>query len=159
MGKATSSARRERGETELEGRGQIVEDDAGGRLAEMDGLTEIPVHDVAEEDRVLHRQRAVQAELGADAGKLALRRVGREQERHRIARQPHDDEDDGRDEPESDRRAEEPRGEKGKSPRMGNGAEPRGLRPGQPVYARRNLKLKRRISSCWSGSGVHSTYF
>src|SRR5262249_12937682 len=26
-------------------------------------------------------------------------------------------------------------------------------------YARRNLKLKRRISNCWFGFAVHSTYF
>src|SRR5580765_1090705 len=142
----------ERGEAELEGRGQIVEDHSGGRLAEMDGLAKIPVHDVAEEDRVLHGERAVQAELGADAGKLALRRVGRQQERHRIARQPHDHEDDGRDEPESDRRAEEPRGEKGKEPAHGpwggaSRAPPRatGLRAAELEIEATDLELLERI--------------
>ena len=85
--------------------------------------------------------------------------VRRKQERHGIARQPHDDEDDGGNEPERDRRTEEPGGEEGKEPAHGHRGGARRAPPRQVAYARRNLKLKRRISSCWSGSGVHSTYF
>ncbi len=53
----------------------------------------------------------------------------------------------------------------GRSPRMGEAPSPLpsprvGEREGQGrCYARRNLKLKRRISNCWFGFGVHSTYF
>ena len=39
------------------------------------------------------------------------------------------------------------------------GAPAAGPRPAAVAHARRNLKLKRRISNCWFGFGVNSTYF
>jgi len=73
----------------------------------VDRAAEIPLEDVAEKDGVLHGQRTVEAELGPHPEDLAARRVGREQQRDGIARQSHDDEDDGGDEPEGDRGNEE----------------------------------------------------
>src|SRR5437763_1003250 len=51
--------------------------------------------------------RAMEAHLAPHAVDLAGRRVGRQQQRHGIAREPHDDEDDGGDEPHRDERSQE----------------------------------------------------
>ena len=53
---------------------------------EPDGLAEVTPHEIPEEHRVLHGQGPVQAQLRAQPEYLALRRVGREEERGGIAR-------------------------------------------------------------------------
>ena len=76
--------------------------DVGGGLAEMDGAPEVTAQRVAEEHAVLHGQRSIDTELARDARVLAPRRVGRQQQRDRIAREPHDHEHDGGDQPHGD---------------------------------------------------------
>ena len=112
-GNATTSASTKADEPQLERRPQI-----GRATTSMAGWRKwidrpkSPRSDVAEKHPVLHgrgtgrgRDRAAPAPsrlIGASGGK---------QERHRIARQAHHDEDHGRDEPERDEGAEEPVGE------------------------------------------------
>ena len=74
----------------------------------MDRAAEVAAREVGEEDHVLHGQRPVEPQLGAHAEDLAARRVGGQEQRHRIAGQAHDDEDHGGHEPERDEGAEEP---------------------------------------------------
>src|SRR3989442_8532661 len=56
----------ERGQAELECRRQVAEYHAKGGLAKVDRPAEVPAENVAEEDNVLHRQGAVQAQVGPD---------------------------------------------------------------------------------------------
>jgi hypothetical protein len=156
-------------ETQLERGEDVAADDGECRLAEVQRPAEVEPERVAEEDRVLDGQRPVEAQLAPHPLHLAPRRVGRQEERHGIAREAHDDEDDRGDEPEGDQRAEEPLGEEREEsahdygapspcplPRAGERGKGKGC---TKLYARRNLKLKRRISNCWFGFGAHSTYF
>jgi hypothetical protein len=89
----------EGGEAELEGGGQALGDDGHRGSLEADGLAEVAAEQVAEEDEVLHGQRPVQPELGAQPGDLALGRVRRQKQRRRIAGETHDDEHHGGDQP------------------------------------------------------------
>src|SRR5882724_11873041 len=142
------------GETQLEGRGNVAAHHGKSGLAEVQGAAEVELQGVTEKDRVLDGERAIEPELAAHALHLADGSVGGQEERHGVAGKPHDDEDDGGDEPEGDQGAEEPLDDEREksahgeapsvlpSPRAGRGQEQGRL------YARRNLKLKRRISNC-----------
>src|SRR5213594_1454650 len=142
----------ERRQAELECRRQVAEYHAKGGLAKVDRPAEVPAENVAEEDNVLHRQGTVEAELGADAEDLAARGVGRQEQRHGIARQAHDHEDDGRDEPERDRRAEESGAEEREEPahRRGGGTRQApppeaGLRAAELEVEAADLELLQRV--------------
>ena len=119
---------------------------------------EVAAQDVAQEHRVLHGQRAVEAEILGDPLVLAARGIGRDQQRHRIAGQTHDHEDHGGDQPERDERPEQPRAEE-PDERAHDGGRGRGAPAASLSHARFSLKLKRRSSICWLGFGVNSTYF
>ncbi len=160
MGTATSSARANAARPELERRGQVAAHDLNGRLAEVDRAAEVAAHDVAEEHRVLHGQRTVQPS-SARTRKISLRgasggsRSGTGSPDRRMTTKTTVETSQS-----AIQRAEEPGAEEGEEPAHEPLARgPAGSGPGRPVYARRNLKLKRRISNCWCGFGVHSTYF
>jgi hypothetical protein len=75
---------------------------------------EIELEGVPEEDRILHGQRPIEAELTPHTFHFADGRVGREEKRDGIAGEAHDHEDHGGDEPQSDEGAKEPLGEERK---------------------------------------------
>ena len=127
-GTATSSGQAEGGECELGGGRQVAHHHAPGRLAEVNGATEVTAQDVADEHRVLHGQRAVETEILGDALVLAARGIRWDQQRHRITGQTHDHEDHGGDQPEGDERPEQPRAEE-PDERAHDGAGAAGPRP------------------------------
>ena len=65
-----------------------------GRLNWMRGA-EVAAHQIEQEVAELHRDRLVEMQLGAQHRLLLGRRVEAEVDRHRIARQPQHDEDEG----------------------------------------------------------------
>src|SRR5207244_13427593 len=97
----------EGGRTASERREEVSAHDGERRLAERERASEIAPDDVLEKDRVLHGERTVEAQILPDAHDLARGRVGRKEQGHRIARQPHNDEDHGGDQPERDERSQE----------------------------------------------------
>ena len=163
MGTRDEGGEHEGGEAQLERGGEVAPHHRKRGLAKVDGAAEVAAQDVSEEHPVLHGQRPIEAQLGAHAEDLAAGRVGRQQQGHGVAGQPHDDEHHGRDEPQRDQRAKSRWARYGRNPRIGQPltrptpAEERRVR--ERGYARRNLKLNLRISNCWFGFGVHSTYF
>ena len=80
MGMARRIARPKDGQPELQRGGQALGHDGERRLLEPDGLAEVAPDEVAEEHRVLHRQRPVQAQLLAQRGisRSAARRAAGE---------------------------------------------------------------------------------
>ncbi len=165
MGIATIAARKKAVRPSSRVAAMIAAHHGEGGLPEVQGAAEVEPEGVAEEDRVLDGERSIEAEIATHPLHLADGRVGGQEKGHGITREPHDDEDDGGDEPESDQGAEEPLDDERKKSTHGESPSPlpspgagRGQEQGR-LYARRNLKLKRRISNCWFGFGVQSTYF
>jgi len=111
-GTATRAAKKKAVRSELEGRAEVAAHDGERRLAEVERAAEITPDDVLEKDRVLHGERPVEAQVLPDAHDLARGRIGREEQRHGVARQAHHHEDHGGDEPERDQRSQEPLAEK-----------------------------------------------
>jgi hypothetical protein len=68
----------ERGQSQLEGGGQIAADHVEGGLAEVDGAAEVAPRQVGEKDAILHGERPVEPELGPHPEDLAARRIRRE---------------------------------------------------------------------------------
>ncbi len=129
MGTATSGGQDEGGEPQLQRGAEVSPHHGHRRLAEVDGATEVAAQDVPEEHAVLDGQRPVEAQVPPDAQDLARRRVGRQEERHRVAGEPHDHEHHGGHQPQRDQRAEDPVADEGEEPAHGEGPLTPGLSP------------------------------
>ena len=95
-GMATTSEMAERGQGQLHGGGQPLEDEGQGGLAIPERAAEVALDRALDEHRVLDVDGPIEPLLAGEAGPVGLGRVGGEEEKRGVAAQPDHEEHDER---------------------------------------------------------------
>ena len=130
--------------------------DVAHRALQVDRRSEVAAEDPGQERSELRRERAVEAELVADASHRVRRRMGAQRDPHRVARDEVDQQESGeRDDEQDEHRVQRPpRADRPSCPGPASGPPGPGRRPGRPRLSPAQLfqtsqRFHQPLSSVW----------